>query len=183
MRAALGRGALEADTVPEAARRAVIEHRLPSHEWPASPELRIVASDAESGEPRVFSAGQGVAIVDAVAASCAVPGVWPPVSIDGRRYIDGGVRSITNADLAAGCDIVLVVAPFAETPPLGDPEALAAIDALAETARMRTITPDDDSLAGMGTNPLDPATRAPTVTAGRAQGRALAAELRAFWNT
>jgi NTE family protein len=181
MRAAIGRGALAADTVPEAARRAVSEHRVPSHEWPASPELRSGAADAQSGEPRVFSAADGVAIVDAVAASCAVPGVWPPVTIEGHRYIDGGVRSITNADLATGYDIVLVLAPFAETPPLGDPEALAAIDALTERAAVLTLLPDEASLAAMGANPLDPAVRAPTVTAARAQGRTLAAEVAAKW--
>jgi NTE family protein len=48
-----------------------------------------------------FAKDSGVDLVDAVAASCAVPGVWPPVTIDGSRYIDGGVRSGTNADMAA----------------------------------------------------------------------------------
>ena len=52
-----------------------------------------------------------MALVDAVAASCAVPGIWPPVTINGRRYIDGGVGSATHADLAAGYDRILVIVP------------------------------------------------------------------------
>ena len=181
MRAALGRAALDADTVPEAARRAVIAHRLPVHDWPAGRDVRVVAADAESGAVRVFTAEDGVPLIDAVAASCAVPGVWPPVSIDGHRYVDGGIRSVTNADLAAGCDIVLVLAPFPETPAIADPDALAAIEDVARSARVLTITADDASSTAMGTNPLDPASRAPAVTAGRAQGRAAAAAVRALW--
>ena len=109
--ARVGAHALAADTVPEAARRAVIEHRLPSHEWPAVP-LRLTAVDVLTGAFEVFDAGSGVELVDAVAASCAVPGIWPPVTIGSRRFMDGGVRSPTNADLAAGIDAVVVLAPL-----------------------------------------------------------------------
>jgi predicted acylesterase/phospholipase RssA len=56
----------------------------------------------------------GVALVDAVAASCAVPGIWPPVTIAERRYMDGGVRSTTNADLARGSDRILILNPIGE---------------------------------------------------------------------
>ena len=82
--------ALDTPTVPEAVRRDVIAQRLPSHRWPAR-ILRITAVDTETGELVVFDRGSGVQLVDAVAASCAVPGVWPPVTIGDRRYIDGGV--------------------------------------------------------------------------------------------
>lgn len=102
-RARIGRAALKARTVPEAERRAVIERRLPSAEWPER-RLLIASVDALTGELKVFDRSSGVPLPDAVAASCAVPLVWPPITIDGRRYIDGGVRSATNADLAAGCD-------------------------------------------------------------------------------
>ncbi|KOG91505.1 patatin, partial [Streptomyces varsoviensis] len=72
-------------------RRAVVERRLLSHEWPAR-RLLVTAVDAATGEFTAFDAASGVGIVDAVAASCAVPGVWPPVTIGAKRYIDGGVR-------------------------------------------------------------------------------------------
>ena len=79
----------------------MIAARLPTAAWPAR-RLLVTAVDAASGEFVVFDAGSGVSLVDAVGASCAVPGVWPPVTVGGRRFVDGGVRSPVNADLAAG---------------------------------------------------------------------------------
>src|SRR4029077_19401592 len=90
---------------------AVIGQGLARSEWPEQ-RLVITAVDAESGEPRAFDRDSGGGLIDAVAASCARPLVWPPITIGGRRYIDGGVRSATNADLAAGCDRVVVLAPI-----------------------------------------------------------------------
>src|SRR5215472_11755220 len=86
----LGAVALKAQTETEAARRAVIESRIPVREWPPG-KLQITAVDAASGEFTVFDADGDVGVVDAVGASCAVPGIWPPVTIGGRRYVDGGV--------------------------------------------------------------------------------------------
>jgi NTE family protein len=85
--------ALDSETVPEEVRRAVIESRLPVHEWPDR-SLVIAAVDAMPGELARFDRNSGVPLVDAVTASCAVPGVWPPATIGGRRYIDGGTRSL-----------------------------------------------------------------------------------------
>lgn len=82
----VGALALTADTVPESARLAVIEERLPVHTWPDRP-LSLVAVDAHTGDPRIFDRDCGVGLVEAVAASCAVPGIWPPVTIGGIRYI------------------------------------------------------------------------------------------------
>ena len=101
MRRRIGALALETPTVSEAARRAAITARLPEKTWPSG-TLLLTAVEAGSGRPTVFTKDSGVDLVDAVAASCAVPGVWPPVAIGDHRYIDGGVRSVTNADLAAG---------------------------------------------------------------------------------
>jgi NTE family protein len=169
----LGAFALEARTVPEAARRAVIAARLPSHEWPAR-RLQIVAVDASTGVHRVFDRGSGVPLVDAVTASCAVPGVWPPATIDGVRYIDGGVRSSDNADLASGFARIIVVSPIGPAAALPSPYPLrdAVAQLRAEGSEVIVLTPDADSVAAMGTNPLDPATRTPAAHAGRAQGRA-----------
>jgi NTE family protein len=166
-----GQFALQAQTVPEAERRAVIEGRLPSHEWPARP-VRLTAVDCESGELTVFDAGSGVSLVDAVTASCAVPGVWPPVSIGGRRYMDGGVRSPDNADLAAGYPRITVISPLGLDSALPSPFPLRAVVAELRDggAAVTVIVPDADSLAAIGVNALDPATRVPAATAGRAQG-------------
>jgi NTE family protein len=168
-----GRFALDADTVPESARIAVIESRLPSREWPATP-TRLTAVDCVSGELTVFEAASGVSLVEAVAASSAVPGIWPPVTIGGRRYMDGGVRSADNADLAAGAARAVVISPLGLESPLPSPlplrEVLTGLKDGGATVIL--VSPDAASAAAIGTNALDPATRAPAATAGRAQGRA-----------
>lgn len=179
MNQAIGGYALKASTVPEPARRAVIAARLPVHTWPDR-DLQIVAVDASSGQPRVFTPDDGVDLVDAVAASCAVPGIWPPVTIDGARYIDGGMRSASNADLAIGCDDVLVIAPMAELPMIA-PDVTRRVEELERVARVVTIRPDEASTAAIGSNPLDPATARPAAEAGRAQAAAHAAEVAAIW--
>jgi NTE family protein len=177
MRRAVSKAALAAATVPEPERRAVIESRLPSHEWPGR-VLKIVAVDADSGRPRVFDRASGVSLVDAVTASCAVPGVWPPATIDGHRYVDGGLRSSENADYAAGASRVLVITPmgtdalFPTEKPL--PEAIEELR--ADGARVAVVAPDEASRTAVGGSPLDPATRKPAAEAGRAQGRALTIE-------
>ena len=168
-----GRFALDADTVDEPTRLAVIESRLPSRDWPLTP-MRLTAVDCVSGELTVFDAASGVSLVDAVAASSAVPGIWPPVTIEGRRYMDGGVRSADNADLAAGATRVVVISPIGMDSPL--PTSMPLREVLTSLkdggATVTVISPDEASLAAIGTNALDPATRVPAATAGRAQGRA-----------
>jgi NTE family protein len=167
-----GRFALDADTVREDERRAVIESRLPSQDWPLTP-TRLIAVDCTSGELAAFEASSGVSLVDAVAASCAVPGIWPPVTIAGRRYMDGGVRSGDNADLAAGAERIIVISPLGIDSPLPSPMPLReTLTALKDGgASVTVISPDEPSVAAIGTNPLDPATRVPAAMAGRAQGR------------
>jgi len=177
--AKVGALALAAHTPPEAQRRAVIGSRLPSTAWPDR-RVIIVAVDASTGKPRFFDRSSGVPLVDAVAASCAVPGVWPPVTIDGRRYIDGGVRSTTNVDVARGHDRILVVAPFPDLPGPWHPPLPEQLAALAP-ARTHLIAADAASLEAFGSNPLDPATRAPSTRAGRSQGRTIASIVGEFW--
>src|SRR5215469_13528401 len=107
----LGRVARRSPPLAEAERRAVIGAWLPSHEWPAQ-RLLITAVDADTGEGTTFDSSSGVSLIEAVSASCAVPGVWPPVALNGRRWMDGGMRSAANADLAAGSERVVVLAPI-----------------------------------------------------------------------
>ncbi|HEY0937984.1 MAG TPA: patatin-like phospholipase family protein [Trebonia sp.] len=168
-----GEFALAAQTVPEPERRAVIESRLPSRDWPATPTT-LVAVDCGSGALAAFDASSGVSVVDAVAASSAVPGIWPPVTIGGRRYMDGGVRSPDNADLAAGAARVIVLSPLGLDSPL--PSFLPLRAAVArlkdDGAQVTVISPDEASTAAIGSNALDPATRVPAAAAGRRQGRA-----------
>lgn len=179
LRAAIGRYAMAASTVPERRRREVIEARLPEHKWPDR-DLRIVAVDASTGEERVFTADDGADLVDVVAGSCAVPGIWPPMTIDDRRYIDGGARSSTNVDLVSDFDIVLVLAPVEDLTVL-DPDVDKASKKVLKRKNTLAIRPDEDSLAAFGLNPLDPATARPAAQAGRAQAAAVADDVRALW--
>ncbi|WUA09379.1 patatin-like phospholipase family protein [Nocardia sp. NBC_01377] len=80
--------------------------------WPDT-TLRIVAVDAETGQRRVLDAASGVPMAQAVAASRALPGRYPPVVIDGRHYLDGGLWSFTSADVADAAGEVLVIDPLA----------------------------------------------------------------------
>jgi NTE family protein len=169
----VGALALAADTISEEDRLAVIAARLPSPDWPHK-RLHIIAVDAHSGETAVFDAESGVSLVEAVAASCAVPGVWPPTTIAGRRYLDGGTRSADNADLAAGFDQVLVLSPM-----LLD---VAGIPLLESTGTVAVVYPDQAAMVAMGDNPLDPGLRAAAARAGWSQSAALAPEIAEFYS-
>lgn len=172
IRAAVGKYALAAETVPEPRRRAVIESRLPSHDWPER-AVKIVAVEAETGEPVVFDRASGVPLVAAVAASCALPGIWPAVPINGRRYVDGGIRSSANADYATGFAEVTVVVPMgaAEVLPTERPFEQVLADLRAAGAKVAVLEPDEASVAAIGPNPMDPETRAAAAAAGLAQGQ------------
>jgi NTE family protein len=179
VRQRIGRIALDAKTMPAADRRAIIAARLPVAEW-SDRRVLITAVDTATGDLRVFDRDSGVALIDAIGASCAVPSIWPPVEIDGRLYMDGGARSTANADLAAGCDPVLIIVPTLEGGPGGPPITREQLDALAP-ARIHTVFADDAAVAAFGPNPLDPATRPASVQAGRTLGQAIAADVAAFW--
>lgn len=191
----LGSFARQAETATSADRRAVIAARLPVQVWPERRVL-ITAVDTETGDLRVFDKTTGVELVDAVGASCAVPGIWPTVEIEGHHYMDGGMRSISNADLAAAtsdvsihdpasdADRVLVLVPSSATPPPGAFQSVAVskaeIAALAP-AQVFVLHADEVSVSAIGPNSLDPAVRPASAIAGREQGRAVAAQVAAFW--
>lgn len=165
----IGAVALGSKTVPEPVRRQVIVQRLPSHDWP-NRALRITAIDTATGDLVVFDPDSGVQLVDAVAASCAVPGAWPPVTIDGRRYMDGGIASSVNLSVARDCDAAVVLVPAASDAPSPFGEAPAAEIAAFDGATVAVFA-DADSLKAFGPNLLDPRCRISSALAGRAQGR------------
>ncbi|GAB3142085.1 patatin-like phospholipase family protein [Microbispora hainanensis] len=181
----MGRIARTAVTAPEEERLAEIGRRLGEvRDWPKTRFL-VPAVDADSGEPAIFDAESGVDLVHAVAAGTAAPGIRPPASIGGRTYIDGGMRSPGNVDLAAGHDRVIVIAPLTRGggPLTGVEEQIAQLGAgtravliTAGPARWREIT--GKGLGGM----LDPSRRAPAATAGKAEGIRVAAEAANVWN-
>jgi NTE family protein len=179
-RTGLGRLALAARTVPEADRRAVIEGRLPGREWPSAP-LTVTAVDARTGDLAVFDATGAANLVDAVAASCATPGVWPPVTIGGRRYIDGGVWSPANAHLASGYDRVVIVAPYVQGNARIPSPARQAAALEAAGARVVVVKPDRAAARAVGGSRHDPSRRAAAARTGLAQAPEAAAPVRAVW--
>jgi NTE family protein len=164
-------------TPSEQERLDVIGSRLESTQWPDRP-LVITAVDAATGEFVPFDRDSGVPLLLAVAASCAVPGVYPPVTIGGRRYIDGGMRSAANADLARGHDRLVVLAPI----PRGA-GPMASVDAQVSglVARVAVVSPDEDSRRAIGRNVLDPAARAGSARAGRAQAKHVVDRVAEAW--
>ena len=189
LRRAMGAFGLESDSIlgPGAGqRRAMVAARLPRREWPERPMI-VVAVNAHTGELATFDRDSGVELVDAVTASTALPGLVPTVSINGARYIDGGVRSADNADLASGYANVVVLSPLGgrsgappeagqfeglRRPPEWGTDLASQVEALRKQgSHVEVITPDADSRAAMGTNQMDPATRIPAARAGFAQGK------------
>ena len=168
-RRAIGELALSAPTVDTATRRAVIERRIGTDEWP-SRALVVTAIDADTGAFRSWSASDGVSLIDAVASSCAVPGVWPCVEIKGARYYDGGLRNSANGFLAAGHDEVWVLAPLTGGASRAVEREMNTLR--ADGARVMFISADEDAVAAMGPNSLDPRFRRPAAEHGLRQGRA-----------
>jgi NTE family protein len=174
----IGTVALTADTVAEPVRREVIARRLPAHVWPDR-ALRVTAIDVATGELVAFDRDSGVELVDAVAASCAVPGMWPPVTIGNRRYMDGGIGSTINLDIANDCDTAVVLVPSGVSTP--SPFGAGSVAEIAGFGgEALGVFADDDSLAAFGPNALDPRCRIPSAQAGRVQGRREAARVAAF---
>jgi NTE family protein len=189
VRAEIGAWALAAPTMDE---QAFIDSfgksfaTLPIDAWPER-GFACTAVDAETGAFQLWTAKSGVGVVRAVASSCSVPGVYPPVTLNGRRYIDGGMRSSTNADMAAGHDLVLVIAVRLGAAGGALGERIAArfneeIETLKDGgATVVTIAPDEASIAAFGPNLMDFRRRPDAARAGVAQGQAYAKDLAPYW--
>lgn len=177
----IGKLALRAETETEAERRRIFESRMSTLDWPVG-DLKVTAVETVSGEFTVFDANSGVSLIDAVGASCAVPGIWPPVTINGKRYMDGGMRSATNADLAAGYQRVVVIAPLHQG--FGPIASVASQvrQLAAQGSQVVVIKPDSAALRVIGKNVLDPANRPAAAAAGYAQATAEAPAVAAAWN-
>jgi NTE family protein len=144
--------------------------------WPPHPDCRIVATDYGTGRRVVFGASgtPSASLAGVVAASCAIPGFFEPVLIDGRRYVDGGLHSMCNLDLLVGTDLDLVICFSAMTSHLryeGSAPVERAVHSLLflagaqldRQARMLeergvnviVVEPSAQDRAAMGTNMMD----------------------------
>jgi len=187
IRRQIGAFALAAKTISEEEFIATFGRMLAStEEWP-HPGYQCTAVDAITGEFVTWTAASDVPLSRAIASSCSVPGIYPPITINGRRYIDGGMRSSTNADLAAGNDRVVVVSvsmnipgPRAELSKKRLANEFAAITDAGGQALL--IEPDSASQEAFGMNLMDFTRRAGAATAGLAQGRNEARRIAQLWN-
>lgn len=186
-RQVVGRFALESETFAEE-RFVEMFRYLAGEHWPDV--FRCTAVDAETGEFKVWDPASGAELDRAVASSCAVPGVFPPITIGGRRYMDGGVRSGASVDLAAGSERVLLVTLMGSARAGVDDPRFAAMQARAdreiETVRqaggtVEVLSPDPEAAAVMGVNLMDGSLGPAAAAAGARQGEAAADALRAFW--
>jgi NTE family protein len=186
VRREIGAFALNAPTMSEDDFIATFGRMLASsEEWPAK-NYMCTAVDALTGAFKTWGNDSGVPLARAIASSCSVPGIYPPITINGRRYIDGGMRSATNADLAKGHDRVLVVVvTIGGEGPMADSSRKrfeGELDVLRQSgSNVTAIAPDADSIAAFGLNLMDFTRRAGAAEAGLAQGRKEAAALASAW--
>jgi NTE family protein len=154
---------------------------LPGWAWPGR-GYACTAVDAEDGGFQLWQASSGVDLRRAVTSSCSVPGLFPPITVEGRRYMDGGMRSATNADLAAGYDVVVVVA----VAPAGAERLAATLNEEIESLQgggstVIAVTPDDASSASFGPNLMDAMRKPDAARAGVAQALSQAAVVKEYW--
>jgi NTE family protein len=165
----LGQLALSSRIDDPSRQRRIAEARLPDHTW-TDADLRVTAVDVDSGALRVFTRRDGVSLLDAVAASCAMPQSAAPVAIGGHRYMDGGMRSVLNLDLAPGDGPVIALAPSTAAigPWAGIERQRRALDA---GRRVELLLRDPASKRAQGRSVMDRSVVPALVAAGRDQGR------------
>jgi len=170
-RAAIGALATAAPTGTAETFVDVMRRLLPVTDWPAG--LTVTGVRVDDGAFTAWDRSSGVPLPVAVAASCALPGVFPAIPVDGARYVDGGVRSPTNLDLAAGHDVVLAVVPAA-----GDELATVLADegsaVRASGGRVVELLPDEAGIEAIGPDLMDLDRLLPAAMAGYEQGRTAA---------
>ncbi|WP_441246263.1 patatin-like phospholipase family protein [Kitasatospora sp. McL0602] len=175
----VGRIALAAETGPEQAHVARMRALVGAERWPDR-KLLITVLDAETGEQEVFDRASGAPLASAVAASTAFPGIYPPITIDGRRYMDGSLQSATNARLAAGARTLVVIDPQAHLFPR---ELLHQELAVAAAHTVVTIEPDPASIHAFGSDLSDRAAWEPAYRAGLRQAADAVGRLSPAWKT
>lgn len=175
----VGKWAVSAKTVSEDTRLHVIAKRLSGTTWPQQ-LLAITCVDAATGELEVFTVGSKIPLVQAVAASCAIPGIWPATTINDRKYFDGGLRSTANADLAAGFERILILLPSSTEESRSDIDAeIRELETLG--CDVMLLVPNRASLTTAKGNPLDPACLSPSAKAGYQQGTNMSEMVNPFW--
>jgi NTE family protein len=181
LRQEFGALARTAHTMPLDAYRTIFES-FAQTSWPA--RFGCTAVDADSGAFHVFTAADAAPLADAIAASCSVPGIFPPPPIHGRMWMDGGVRSATSIDHAgdhARIVCLAVVTPLSG-PIIAGQLARETSNVEAKGGRAIVIAPRQAALATFPANLMNAEGRSAIAEAGFAQGRAEASRLGDFLN-
>lgn len=133
---------------------ALADSLTPPGQWVRHPATWLVATDFDTGRRTVFGHPETrpAALRDALRASWAVPGWFPPVRVGGRRYADGGILSTASADLLvpSGLDEVYVIAPMSSRSP-GPRRGLGRAEALLRRVMTRTLDAECAALRAAGT--------------------------------
>jgi len=123
--------------------------------WSPHPNLWIVACDYETGRRVAFGRADAppADLADAVAASCAIPGLYHPVTIDGRRYVDGGIYSTSNADILRSeeLDLVICLNPTSTLHPIRGANPRDAFNLIFQRASGRRLGSEAKKLRAAGT--------------------------------
>ena len=118
----------------------LVDGVLPGGGWAPHPRAWMVATDYDTGRRTAFGrpGAPAAELRDAVMASCAIPGWYTPVTIDGRRYVDGGACSPTSVDLVIGLELdeVVVLSPMTSL----DYDAPGSVAARIERRLRRIVT-------------------------------------------
>lgn len=158
-------------------RKKAIAKRLNDSKWTS--QLVITAINARTGQLETINQQIGMDLIDSVAASEAVPGLWPHVTMNGKDYIDGGMVSSTNACLAKDFKQILIIAPL--TQKIGKlPNVFDDEITLSNTSDVYTITPDEFSKSIIGDNIYDASVIIEVGNAGYEQGKRLVKEIEAL---
>ncbi|MBF6328397.1 patatin-like phospholipase family protein [Nocardia transvalensis] len=128
-------------------------------QWPPR-DLVVTAVDITTGARQGWTRDGAASLAQALASSTSVPGVFPPIPIQGRHYIDGGIGSPINADLAAGAEVIVIVEPLAHM--------FSHLPADSELGEATTVSlvPDTEAIAAIGADVFNPAALAPAYAAG-----------------
>ena len=191
LRRSLGRLALDS-AVPSEEEFLGFFAALEGREWPE--RFACTAVDTATGAFVVWRQGSDAELKHAVASSCAVPLVYPPVTIGGRRFMDGGLRSVLNVDLATGHDRVLVISalilalPPGISNPIFDPligrlgREIATLQASGSAVEMIEPNPEFLEISGWGTLLMDVDKAAEAYEAGIRQGLEESRRIAELWN-
>jgi NTE family protein len=151
----------------------------PTREWPTA-ALITTAVDTGDGSRKLFQASSGVPLASAVAASACLPGLLAPVELLGRRYMDGGLASAANADVAAGHEEVWIVSPFG---PASLDREVAELQSSGSLVHLVRPSAAAEQALGSGIGTMDPVRRSGAARAGFADGRAAAEAMLAEGNS